>query len=56
MAKELDGAKRMRLQLFVDSESCIKRGLHEVDLETAKKYVEILKEHIEDVALRGYSI
>lgn len=56
MAQELDGAKRMRLQLFVDSDSCIKRGLHEVDLETAKKYVEILKEHIEDVNLRGYTI
>lgn len=56
MAKELDGAKRMRLQLFVDSESCIKRGLHEVDLPTARKYEEILKSHISDVALRGYII
>ena len=55
MAKELHGAKRMRLQLFVDSESCIKRGLHEVETEEAKKFAEILKEHIEDVALRGYS-
>lgn len=56
MAKELKGAKRMRLQLFVDSDSCIQRGLHEVDLETAKKYVEILKESIDDVDLRGYLI
>ena len=56
MAVELDGAKRHRFQLFVDSENCISRGLHEVDLETANKYVEILKSHIQDVALRGYII
>lgn len=56
MAKEISGAKRMRLQLFIDSENCIKRGLHEVDLDTANKYVEILKGHISDVALRGYII
>ena len=56
MAEELKGAKRMRLQLFVDSENCIQRGLHEVDLETANKFVEILKETIPDVALRGYII
>ena len=54
MAKELVGAKKMRLQLFVDSETCIKRGLHEVDLETAKKYQAILQEVIPDVKLRGY--
>lgn len=56
MALELDGAKRLRFQLFVDSDSCITRGLHEVDLETANKYVEILKSHVSDVALRGYII
>lgn len=56
MGIELDGAKRLRLQLFVDSETCIERGLHEVDLNTARKYEEILKNHISDVALRGYII
>lgn len=54
MVEEIKGAKRLRFQLFVDSETCIKRGLHEVDLETAKKYIEIAKEKIDDVALRGY--
>ncbi|MCR4879831.1 MAG: anaerobic ribonucleoside-triphosphate reductase activating protein [Bacilli bacterium] len=56
MAKEIGNAKRMRLQLFVDGENCIERGLHEVDLATARKYEAILKETIPDVALRGYII
>lgn len=56
MAKEIGNAKRMRLQLFVDGENCIERGLHEVDLMTARKYEAILKETIPDVALRGYII
>ena len=56
MAEALKDAKRMRLQLFIDSETCIKRGLHEVDLETAEKYKEILKKYIPDVELRGYII
>ncbi len=56
MAKEIGNAKRMRLQLFVDGENCIERGLHEVDLPTARKFEEILKENIPDVKLRGYII
>lgn len=54
MAKLVEGAKRMRLQLFVDNAHCIENGLHEVDLPTAKQYVEVLKNHVQDVALRGY--
>ena len=54
MATQLVGAKKMRLQLFVDSETCIKRGLHEVETETALKYKQILQEVIPDVELRGY--
>lgn len=56
MANDIGPAKRMRLQLFVDNENCIERGLHEVPLEEANKFVEILKSHIDDVALRGYII
>ena len=50
----LNGAKRIRLQLFKDSDSCIQRGLHPVDKRIAKEFTIELKNHIEDVSLRGY--
>ena len=56
MAKELVGIKRLRLQFFVDSDTCIKRGLHEVSVENAQKYQKIFQEVIPDVELRGYFI
>ena len=56
MAEDIGPAKRMRLQLFVDNDNCIKTGLHEVPLEEAEEYIKILKSHIDDVALRGYII
>lgn len=56
MSEDIGPAKRMRLQLFVDNDNCIKTGLHEVPLVEARKFEEILKSHIDDVALRGYII
>ena len=56
MSEDIGPAKRMRLQLFVDNDNCIKTGLHEVPLEEAEEYIKILKSHIDDVALRGYII
>ena len=56
MAKEIDGAKKMRLQLFIDNENCIVRGLHEVETKEANEFLEILKNHVSDVALRGYKL
>ena len=56
MAEDIGEAKRMRLQLFVDNDNCIQTGLHEVPLDEANEFVEILKSHISDVALRGYII
>lgn len=50
----IDGAKKYRLQKFTDREGVIGKGLHEVDEQEAKKYLEIFKNHIDDVALRGY--
>lgn len=50
----LGNVKRMYLQKFKDSETCIKQGLHEVDLQTAHQYKKILKEHMNNVSLRGY--
>ena len=54
MAETLKGAKRLYLQKFVDRESCIQRGLHEVSKEKAESFLEILKPFIDKVSLRGY--
>ena len=54
MANLVGNAKKYRLQKYVDREGCIAHGLHEVPIEEAKKYLEILKSHIDDVALRSY--
>lgn len=49
----IKGAKKYRLQKFVDSEYCIKKGLHEIPLEEIKSYIPLLN-NISDVSLRGY--
>lgn len=54
MAKWIKGAKRLRLQKFVDGEGCIKRGLHEVSKENALRFKDICKKYIDDVELRSY--
>ena len=54
MAETLKGAKCLFLQKFVDRESCIQRGLHEVSKEKAESFVDILKPFIDKVSLRGY--
>lgn len=56
IALEIKGCKKYRLQKFINAENCISHNLHEVDVETAKSFIEILKNHIDDVALRGYDI
>ncbi len=54
IAQLIKGAKRYYLQKYVDRESCIAHGFHEVSEETANKYKELLKPYIEKVELRGY--
>lgn len=54
MAELVGNAKKFRLQKYVDREGCIAHGFHEVPIEEAKKFAEILKSHIQDVALRSY--
>ena len=54
IAELIGNAKKYRLQKYVDREGCIAHGFQEVPLETAKKYLEIFKNHINDVALRSY--
>ena len=54
IAETIKGAKRLYLQKYVDRESCIQHGFHEVSKEKAERFVDILKGSIEQVALRGY--
>ena len=50
----IKGAKRLFLQKFVDREGCIKKGLHEVNIEEAEKLRDYLAKGIPEVTLRGY--
>lgn len=54
IAETIKGAKRLYLQKYVDRESCIAHGFHEVSKEKAERFVEILKGNIKQVTLRGY--
>ena len=54
IAETIKGAKRLYLQKYVDRESCIAHGYHEVSKEKAERFVDILKGSIEQVELRGY--
>ena len=47
------GAKHLYLQKFVDREGVIQKGLHEISLEEANKFREILSEVV-PTELRGY--
>lgn len=54
MANEVAGARKLYLQKFNDSPTCLKQGLNEVDKQTAERYVQILNKTIGQVKLRGY--
>lgn len=54
IAQLIKGAKRMYLQKYVDRESCIAHGFHEVSEEKAKHFKDILSGTIHSVNLRGY--
>ncbi len=54
MGKTLKGAKRLYLQQFKVSDGVINKNLHPVDEDSANKFVDILKEYIDEVELRGY--
>ena len=54
IAETIKGAKRLYLQKYVDRESCIAHGFHEVSKEKAESFVDILKGNIKQVSLRGY--
>ena len=50
----IKGAKRYRLQKYIDSENCIKGGYHEVKESDATKLCDIAKEFVLDTKLRSY--
>ena len=54
MGELIKGAKKLYLQKFVERESCIQLGLHEVSEEDAKRFQEILSKNVQTVSLRGY--
>ena len=38
------------------TDNCISHGFHDIETSEANSYIEILKDHIQDVALRGYKL
>ena len=48
------GAEKLFLQKFVDREGVIQKGLHDISIEEANKYKEILTDYVYNVELRGY--
>lgn len=54
IGKWIKGANKYRLQQFKETDGCIDKGLSAVSEEDAKKFVELLKEFVLDIALRGY--
>ena len=54
MAALIKGAKKLYLQKFVERDSCIQKGLHEVEKEKAIEFQKALSKDIENVYLRGY--
>lgn len=53
MADLLKGAKKLYLQKFVDRDGVIQKGLHDISLEEANKFKEIVSEVV-PTELRGY--
>lgn len=54
MAEMINGAPLLYLQKFVDRDGVIQKGLHEISIEEANLYKDILSKSIKHVELRGY--
>jgi pyruvate formate lyase activating enzyme len=50
----IKGAIKYRLQQFKETEGCIDKGLSAIDENTAKTFVNALKEFVPNTELRGY--
>lgn len=51
----LKDASKLYLQKFVERDTCIQKGLHEISKEKALAYQNLLSKFIQNVYLRGYS-
>ena len=54
MCNLVKGAKVLYLQKFVDRETVIQKGLHEIEKKDAVSFKEILQPYVDKVILRGY--
>lgn len=54
MGDLIKGAPKLYLQKFVDREGVIQKGLHEISLEEANSFRDILLAYVSNVELRGY--
>lgn len=54
IGKWIQGCSSYHLQKYNDRETCIAHGYHEVPLEEAKHFIEVLKPYIPNASLRGY--
>ncbi len=54
MCDLVKGVKKLYLQKFVDREGVIQKGLHDISIEEANEFKDILSEYVYNVELRGY--
>ena len=54
MCDLIKGAKKLYLQKFVDREGVIQKGLHDISIEEANSFKDILSNVVSSVELRGY--
>lgn len=54
ISKLLKGAKKYFLQKYVSNDNCINKNLNKIDKEEAECFIELLKDNISSVSLRGY--
>ena len=54
MAKDINGAKRLYLQKFVDRGTCLTEGLEEISEEKAMEFLRVFSKTVKEVKLRGY--
>ena len=54
LGRLIEGSNKLFLQKFIDRGTCIKNGLHEVDIKKALEYKCLLEKYVKHVELRGY--
>ena len=54
MKELVDGAPKLFLQKFILRDACLDQSLHEVPYEVAMEYIDILKQSVKEIKLRGY--